>query len=51
MGYGYYDLITEVQTTNDKLDVIHEDLQATNLFCGSILIMVIVGVLLSIIKN
>lgn len=58
MGYGYYELIAEVQTTNstldttnEKLDLIHEDLQNISLFCGALLIMVIVGVLLSIIKN
>lgn len=49
--YGYQQLITETRATNEKLDTIHEDLQCTNLFCGALLIMVIVGVLLSIIKS
>lgn len=49
--YGYSELISLQQETNEKLDTLNDNISASNVLCGAILIFVIVGVLLSIVKG
>lgn len=49
--YNYGTLVSLQEETNEKLDVISENVQNMNVVCCAILLFVIVGVLLSIVKG